>query len=180
MAASRAGLAGVQPPPAWRQVPSWSGPIPRHPDAGNPDPQFWLVGLHGGAGISTLTAAWPAAGDARRFMPSGHPAQSPYAAVVARTHREGLEHARDFARQVVCALIPPPIRVLGLVLVPDIDRRPNREMRQLARVVASAYPRCWQVPWVPEWRNQRPTPENLPRAAARIADDLAGLTRKES
>ncbi|MEV4649048.1 DUF6668 family protein [Saccharopolyspora sp. NPDC049357] len=144
---------------------------------------YWLVGLHGGAGVSTLTAAWPAAGDARRLLPSGQPAQapyamaqSPYAVAVARTHREGLTHAQDFARQVVCGLVPNGVQVLGLVLVDDAERRPDKEVRQFARVVASAYPRCWRVPWLHEWRNQRPTPPNLPRAVQSIADDLDELT----
>lgn len=180
LSAARAGLPGVQPPPGWRQVHSWSGPVAPWPDAGHPNPWFWLVGLHGGAGVSTLTAAWPAAGDARRLMPGGDPAQSPYVVVVARAHRVGLEHAQDFARQAVCGLIPPQARVLGLVLVADAERRPDRELRQFAEVVRAAYPRLWRVPWVPEWRNQQPTPQTAPRAVARIAAEIANLTGQKA
>lgn len=177
-AADHAGISGVQPPPGWRHIPAWPGPIPAWPDSGHPQPWWWMVGLHGGAGVSTLVAAMPQSGDARRALPRGDNHQSPYAVVVARTHHTGLEHARDFARQAVCGLIPPTATVLGLVLVADAEKRPDASTRRFARIVASAYPRSWRIPWIPEWRHTRPDPAlgPLPEPVTRLARDLAELT----
>ncbi|WP_190824769.1 DUF6668 family protein [Saccharopolyspora pogona] len=149
------------------------------PDAGHSNPWVWLVGLHGGAGVSTLVHAMPRlAGDARRQLPAGGGGQSPFVVVVARNHSDGLVHAQDFARQAITGLIPASISVLGLVLVADAPVRPDSAVRQFTKVVSRAYPRAWQIPWITEWRSARPDPTAgpLPAPVTRLAQDLAQLT----
>lgn len=179
-AAQRSGVAGVHPPPGWRQVPTWPSEIPAWPDSGHPNPWVWLLGLHGGAGVTTLTSALPATtGDAHRRVPAGTATgQSPYVVAVARTHMEGLTRAQEFARQLACELVPETVRVLGLVLVADAERKPCVATRRFGRVVAAAYPHCWSIPWISEWRSHRPAPQDgaLPEPVDRIGRDLIRMT----
>ncbi len=174
--ARHAGAAGTEPPPAWRQVGCWPHGVPPHPDAGSPHPWWWAVGLHGGAGASSLVTALPGGGDARRLLPTGV-GQSPYTLLVARTHHEGLRAAQDFSRQRVCGLVPPTVRILGLVLMADAEKRPDKGMRQFQKVVAGAYGRVWHIPWVAAWRTARPDPQGvLPPAVTDLSRELVQIT----
>ncbi len=53
-------------------------------DGVRPSPAVWLVGAHGGAGVSTLAHYWDFAGDARQQWPCGtdRERESPYVVVV--------------------------------------------------------------------------------------------------
>jgi len=109
-----------------------------------------LLGVHGGAGVSTLLrAGLTAAGaaDAQRQWPPAGPVL-----LVARTSTSGLERARDAARQHAAGGTGPQVRLLGLVLVADAPGRLPARLAALADLVCGAFDRTWQLPWLQEWR----------------------------
>jgi hypothetical protein len=138
-----------------------------------PVPGVVLLAAHGGAGVSSLLRAglaatgavdgqrrWPAAGRVR---------------LVARTSTAGLERVRDLARQD--ASRPGHADLVGLVLVADAPGRLPARIAALADLVSGAFPRCWQLPWLAEWRLAAAT-EPLPvhPQVARLSADLHTLT----
>ena len=147
-------VPGVTAPEASRQAPVWRQPLPPAPGMGAPNPHWWWLGAHGGAGVSTLTALMAVTGDSRRAWPSGTSQQSPNVVIVCRTHTEGLERARDLLRQhAVGGLLPPVLRVLGLVTVADAPGKPPAEIRNLMKLVSAAAPAAWHLPWIEQWRS---------------------------
>lgn len=147
-------VPGLTAPDRTRQAPVWRQPIAPAPGMGAPSPHWWWLGAHGGAGVSTLTALAAVSGDSRRAWPSGAPQQSPNVVIVCRTHTDGLERARDLLRQhTVGGLLPPTLRVLGLVTVPDAPGRAPTELRKLMKLVAAAAPTAWHLPWIEAWRS---------------------------
>lgn len=167
--------AHVQAPPAHRLIQEWRGPIPAQIGAGPPNPWVWWLGVHGGAGASTLTTLVDGSGDARRMLPSD-PSQRPWVVAVARTHRSGLEAAQDLAAQARAGLVPQHGKCIGLVTVADAPGPLPPTLRRFRKLVEAAYARTWRVPWIPEWREAAPTPgSDLPPAIRGLAKDLAEL-----
>src|SRR5881409_1836800 len=80
--------AGAQ---AWPPVPMWNRRVPGRPGTA---PLLWLVGTHGGAGVTSLATSISFAGDAERRWPgqigSAGEVDSPFVVLVARTHMSGL------------------------------------------------------------------------------------------
>lgn len=148
-------VPGVIAPGAQRCAPIWPSPIPTDPQAGSPDPLWWWLGAHGGAGVSFLTTVVTASGDARGRWPGGYPQECPNVVLVARTHVEGLEAARDLAAQHGAGLLPPGVRLLGLVTVADAPGRLPTRQRRLRDLVSATVPHAWHLPWVEEWRGVR-------------------------
>lgn len=167
-------VAGLMVPAADRRAPVWPGLIPPAPGAGSPDPLWWWVGAHGGAGVSTLTAVLTASADARRAWPGGYPGECPNVVLVARTHTEGLQRARDLATQYATGLVPPGVRLLGLVTIPDAAGRLPISLRRPRDLVSATVPTAWHLPWVEPWRSTRrgelPSwdPEHDPTPAGRL------------
>ena len=165
----------VPVPPAWRQIPAWRAAIPPCPEAGPPSPVFWWLAAHGGAGVTTLTAAVAGGGDARRGWPAGH-GQSPYVVAVCRAHLAGLARARDLACQHAAGLAPPGVVLLGLVVVADGPGAVPKPVRRMTTLLSGAFPRLWWVDWVPRWRNTAPIPHAaLPPSVRRLTEDLTQL-----
>lgn len=137
--------AGLRVPPADRQAPIHTDPVA---GPGRP-PVMWLLGAHGGAGVSTLARVWAPAGDAC----GGWPAADRYRSVivVARTHRTGLAAAHDLLLQAAGGVVGG-CTVIGLALVPDAPGKLPKTLRRGADVVASAAPALWDLPWVPDLR----------------------------
>ncbi len=133
----------------------WREEIPWTPGAGCADPLWWWLGAHGGAGVSTLTALMAPSADARRMWPGGHVGQCPNVVLVCRTHTEGLERARDLAAQFAVRMVPPGLRLLGLVTVADAPGRLPTPLRRLRELVAATVPQVWHLPWVGDWRSTR-------------------------
>lgn len=133
----------------------WHHPVLIGEGAGTQNPQWWWLGAHGGAGVSTLTALIGGSADVARMWPGGHPGQCPNVVLVARTHTEGLERARDLAAQYTTRFVPPPIRLLGLVTIADAPGRLPTPLRRLRTLVGATVPHVWHLPWIPEWRSIR-------------------------
>lgn len=143
-------------------------------DAGpRPAAARWLwLGLHGGAGVSTLAQAVPGGIDLGRGV-HGKPPLLPVVAV-CRSHAGGLGAAQEWAPKA-----PGLLRseVLGLVVVADAPGPLPRGLKLGIRLVRGAYRDLWVVPWVPAWRlGQSVPPEQLPAAVRRLANDLAAKT----
>lgn len=135
---------------------------------------LWFVGCHGGAGESTLTNLLPNAGAAEHRWPIHGDGSVPDVVLVARTSLSGLLAAQTTATQWAAG-DTPPVRVLGLVLMPDAPGRLPKPLRDLAEVVAGGMRdrKVWQLPWVEEWRTGG---QAGPKLTATLFADLATLT----
>ncbi len=135
------------------------------------DVLLWWVGVHGGAGESTLERIF------RGTRASGHRwpvLAAPGRAVVvlvARTDWRGLRATQvamgDWQSRGLS------VEVLGLVLMADAPGRLPRGLRDLQRVVSGGVPRVWSFPWVECWRaGEVPSRANSPSEAERLLADL--------
>ncbi|MDQ1178634.1 DUF6668 family protein [Rhodococcus sp. SORGH_AS_0301] len=169
---------GVAAPPRHRQAPVWLDRIERT-DLCAAEPLVWLLGAHGGAAVSTLTASLAWAGDSGRAWPSGGHSDSPLVAVVARTHAAGLRAAHDRAMAHRAALTPDPVQILGVILVADTDRRPSQQLRREITRVSSVFEHVWHIGWVEPWRHLLPDelPEWGPRSQMPTDKRAAADTR---
>lgn len=153
-------------------------PVPQPPTA-VPPPRSRagcaLLAAHGGAGVSSLLRAGLAAAsavDAGRSWPAGGAAL-----LVARSSTSGLEAARDAVRAHAAGEVGLDVTLLGLVLIADAPGRLPPRLADLADLVAGAFLRVWQVPWLTEWRLAATT-EPLPAhpEVTRLITDLRALT----
>lgn len=139
-------------------------------------PLVCVVGVHGGAGTSSLAAllgegafdagiCWPVAGGWLRPLPTLA------VVLVARTHGAGLA-AADLAARAWAAGELGESRLLGLVL---IDDAPHLTKTQLAaaRRLSGMTPNGWHIEWQPQWREFAPT-----AAPTRVRKTLADIRRK--
>ena len=133
---------------------------------------LWVVGVHGGAGESTLAAldpTWAAGDHGWPQLPSGDRAR---VVLVARSSMYGLQRAQLAATQWASGLVPH-IELLGLVVVADAPGRLPRPLRDFLQVIQGGVPRTWQVPWVDAWRfGEHLDVSDLPRPVHRLVEDL--------
>lgn len=140
--------AGVRPPVA-------SGRLPRVQPRGGARTLHW-VGVHGGAGETTLALAMPgsvAAGHGWPVEPSG-PGGSPIpvpVVLVARSHGTGMVAAQDALREWATGAAAPT-RLLGLVVIADSPARLPKELATMRRLLAGGAPKFWTIPYVDELR----------------------------
>ena len=150
-----AGAAGVVAPPENRRAPIWDRPVP---GAGRA-PLVWLLGVHGGAGASTLAHVLAPAADSHRRWPGVFDRESPFVVLVARETISGLARAHDLLRQHHAGLAGS-CQVLGLITVAARLGRIPPEIRRYRDVVGALAGPVWQVPWYEEWTLVEP--EQLP------------------
>ncbi len=134
----------------------------------------WLLGVHGGAGVSCLQRAGVELADAERAWPavdaeSGQPPPTGVV-VVCRSSVAGLHAARDAAIQHASGLAPAGVVLAGLVVVADAPGRLPAALRGLRATVGGAFPCRWDVPWLAEWRLALPAG---PLPAPPVVGDLA-------
>ncbi|WP_093804079.1 DUF6668 family protein [Streptomyces sp. Wb2n-11] len=138
--------------------------------------RWWWLGCHGGAGVTSLSAAAPGGTDAFRYWPlpvAGLPLQR--VVLVARSNAAGLQAAQLAARQWASGAVPG-VQVEGLVVVADSPGRLPAPLRDLSRLVSGGVPRTWTVPWMEAWRLGEPPAATVPRELAGLARDLLALT----
>lgn len=174
----------VLPPPTGPTAPQPHVPVP---DAVDRLPRrqlvrsapLWWVGVHGGAGESTLAAlvpgsratdhAWPVTPTA----PSGGSGER--VVLVARTNMRGLRAAQRAAAEWASGSLQA-VDLLGLVLVADAPGRLPRPLRDLSAVVSGGVPRVWQLPWIEAWRmGEDPAAQPAPKQLRRLLEDLQAL-----
>jgi hypothetical protein len=130
----------------------------------------WWVGVHGGAGESTLEALFAGSRAAGHRWPVCASRRVPVV-LVARTHARGLAAVRSAMGD--CGRRALPVAVLGLVLMADAPGGLPRGLRDLKRLVSGGVPRAWTLPFVDAWRlGQAPKRSNSPKEAARLRDEL--------
>jgi len=115
------------------------------------DPLLWVVGVHGGAGASTVAAL---AGEDVQELPQRLPltpdgTPPPRVLLVARTHATGLHYAGWMAAH--WATGHTGIQLLGLAVLDDAPRLPPVLVAEIKRV-AGMVPTLWHLPWVEAWR----------------------------
>ncbi|WP_433760767.1 hypothetical protein [Nocardia sp. CA-135398] len=152
---SEAAQAGVVAPPESRRAPIWDRPVPGVGRA----PLWWLLGVHGGAGASSLARVLAPAADSGRRWPGVFDHESPFVVLVARETIAGLTRAHDLLRQHHSGFAGSS-EVLGLITVAARPGRMPAEIRRYRDVVGSLAGQVWQVPWYEEWTLVEP--ESLP------------------
>ena len=171
---TRAPLAPTGPPTPQRTVPAPSEEGALEVRAHHDGAFVWWLGVHGGAGETTLAYlldgsraaghAWPDLDD-----------ETPSVVLVARTNAYGLERARVAAQQW-SAWATPEVRLLGLVTVADAPGRLPPPLGDLLRLTRGAVPRTWHLPWSDHLRlGADPTSVRQPRALRRLLSDVSHL-----
>ncbi len=137
--------AVVAPPPNQRAA-LWDKAVPVSAEMRERSPLVWLLGSHGGAGVTTLARLLAPAADCYRRWPAGVGAESPYVLVVARETVSGLAAADALLRQHHAGL-GGASEVLGLV---TIAARPGRVPPQIRRdrdLYTGLVENRWRVEW---------------------------------
>lgn len=144
--------------PGWLAVPTegdrapiWETPVPR--PAGRA-PVIWLLGAHGGAGVSTLESMWAPAADSRRGWPAADTA--PFVVVVARMHAAGLDAAHRLCLQHQAGAVGG-CSLLGLVTVAASPGKPALSLSRRRELVAAAAGASWHIDWIPELLSTTPS-----------------------
>ena len=136
---------------------------------------FWL-GVHGGAGESTLADLlggvpchhrWPSRSDADPSVP---PAE---VFLVVRQNHRGLEAAKLAARDWAAGS-HPTIHLRGLVVIADAPGKTPRELHNQTRIIAGGIPQTWVLPWIEELRlDGTVDPESLAREPRKVLTSLS-------
>lgn len=169
---ARAGIAGVTLPSPHLLLPrAESDPLAR----------VHFLGVHGGAGASTMTAFLPDTRDAEGawpcLAPRGDYAPPTPVVLVARTHAHGLVRVQNALREHAAGTVK--VNLLGIVLIADIPERSTpKPLRELTKLVANGAPAAWYIPYLPALRLGEPaSPDTSVREVAALAKDLSRLTR---
>jgi acetyl-CoA acetyltransferase len=135
----------------------------------------WWIGVHGGAGESTLEEIFCGSRAAGHRWPVAPPGTPPVVVVlVARTDARGLRAAQSAMQQWQAGELG--LLVVGLVLMADAPGRLPRALQHLASVIGGGVPRVWSFPWVESWRTgEVPSRSNSPKQAERLLADLRSV-----
>lgn len=141
---------------------------PSSPQAGVPTPDtadrlpqrsqawpatVWWLGVHGGAGESTLAGLAAGSRPAQHSWPvAATPGTVNRVVLVARTSWGGLTAAQRAATEWASGVLGDSVQVDGLVLVADAPGRLPKPLRDLQHVIAGGVPHVWTLPWVDAWR----------------------------
>jgi hypothetical protein len=113
----------------------------------------WWVGVHGGAGESTLELLAPGTRAASHSWPLPGPGRASHRVVlVARTHYAGLVAAQRAATDWATGSLGDGVVLEGLVLISDAPGRLPKPLADLEQIIAGGVPRTWRVPFVSSWR----------------------------
>jgi hypothetical protein len=132
---------------------------------------LWWVGVHGGAGESTLERIFRGTRASGHRWPVAAAPARPLVVLVARTDARGLRAVQSAMRDWQSRKLR--LQLLGLVLMADAPTRLPRAVRDLQRVVSGGVPHVWTLPWVESWRaGEVPSRANAPRETERLLEDL--------
>lgn len=128
----------------------WEEPIPVEPGAGAP--MVWLLGPHGGAGVTCLAHQLGIAGDARGRWPSGRwpNHESPLVLLVAAETRMGLDAMGRALRQHMAGQ-GSSAELVGLVTIRQSRKRPKELEHEVRRLETAPVP-VWHVPFIESYR----------------------------
>ncbi|WP_093765425.1 DUF6668 family protein [Streptomyces sp. F-7] len=120
------------------------GPVPARAAAR----RFSWLGLHGGAGASTLAAVY-GGHDCGRSWPGPDAPRS--VLLVARTHAAGLDAVPQAVELFRRGEAPHGLDLYAVVLVADAPGRLPRPLAHRVRLIEPLID-VYRVPWVPDWR----------------------------
>lgn len=139
------------PPDPGHRAGVWCKPVSY---TGSRPPLIWLLGAHGGAGVSSLAQQLAPAADCAREWPAVLHNESPFVVLVARETIEGLTRAHDLLRQYHCGQAGPGrVVLLGLVTVAHQPGTLPAAIRRYRNVLADLVPKdgLWRVQWQRGW-----------------------------
>jgi hypothetical protein len=140
------------------------GTLPRTPTWGI---TWWALGVHGGAGVSTLLRTIGGGGDAHRRWPDIQGADSGvHVLLVARADFRGVTAAQAALQEWHSGLAPASTTIVGLALMADAPTKPPVSIRDRIRVLTGAVDQSWEVPWIEEWREGGKPPKRVKALAA--------------
>lgn len=135
----------ITAPSESERAPVWESRLSRK--AGEPAPVMWLLGAHGGAGVTTLESVWAPAADSRRGWPAAE--KAPFVVIVARMHATGLDAAHRLVMQHRAGAAGS-CSLLGLVTVAAAPGKPDVSLTRRRELVAAAAGADWHIGWLPE------------------------------
>jgi hypothetical protein len=173
-------ISAVEAPPVLVPTgatrPQLSVPQPDHADrlprwnVSGITPDYWWLGVHGGAGETSLARLDKRTRAAEHHWPLT--ASGSTVVLIARSNVSGLRAAQLAATEWASGTVPG-IRVAGLVVLADAPGRLPREIREFARVVGGGVPLLWHIPWIESWRfGHDVPPEELPKEARAVLDQV--------
>lgn len=181
-----------EPDPVWNNAVSLRGPsTPAAVPASNVDglapwptsntldrPLLTVIGLHGGAGATTLCSllgedvvdghgVWPV------FTGWDRPLPDMPVLAVARTHHAGVAAASRFARLWGADQLPSS-RLLGIVMTDDAPKL-TAQQRNVARRLGQMTPHGWHIKWQESWRHEAPTAAGITGGVRRTIANIRSL-----
>lgn len=117
-------------------------------EADEPAPAVWLVGAHGGAGVTTLSRILAPMGDAGGAWPAGE--ENPFCALVCRSTTTGLERAHQAALQARAGQAGDSV-LLGIIIVDDAPGKTPKTLAQKISVISEHF-RIWRIPYLEQVR----------------------------
>ncbi|MFC8041738.1 DUF6668 family protein [Paenarthrobacter sp. NPDC057355] len=149
--------------------PDRSGRLPRWNVSGIA-PDYWWLGVHGGAGETSLARLDKNTRAAEHHWPIM--AAGSTVILVARSNMSGLRAAQLAATEWASGSIPG-VQVAGLVVLADAPGRLPKQIREFARVVGGGVPHLWILPWIEAWRfGHDLLPDELPKEARTVLDQV--------
>jgi len=122
----------------------------------------WWLGVHGGAGETTLATLFAGVPAAEHSWPISDAPRKARVVLVARTNFLGMVAAQAAMRDW-SANHRQQVNVLGLVLIADRPGRLPRPLIDLQRTLEGATRNLWWLPWVESWTlGAVPSRENAP------------------
>lgn len=107
----------------------------------------WWLGVHGGAGESTMADLLGGTASAHRWPEPVQGGPRPLVVLVARQNARGLDAAGRAARDWASGS-RPDVDLLGLVVIAAAPGKTPKPLRARTRVIAGGVPRTWMVPWI--------------------------------
>lgn len=160
------GSTAPEPGPAPVRLRQRELPRPVAPQPGVPTPEtadrlparrvngpasLWWLGVHGGAGETTLAQLVAGTRPAGHAWPVRDTGLQANVMLVARSNAAGLTAAQRAATEWACGTLPF-IRLLGLVIIADAPGKLPKPLRELSHLVSGGVPHSWHLPWMEAWR----------------------------
>ncbi|MFP3581326.1 DUF6668 family protein [Arthrobacter sp. SIMBA_036] len=175
-----------EPPPAVEETPAFAPVGATRPQLSVPQPDaadrlphwnvsgitpdYWWLGVHGGAGETSLARLDKNTRAAEHRWPIT--AAGSTVVLVARSNMSGLRAAQLAATEWASGSLPGT-HIAGLVVLADAPGRLPKEIREFARVIGGGVPHLWHFPWIEVWRfGHDVPPEDLPKEARTVLDQV--------
>jgi hypothetical protein len=169
--ATHPGLLVSSPLPFPVLPPGAVGP-PHRPD------EWWWIGCHGGAGISTLARLTGGGRQAREAIPTPAPGDPRAAVLVTRATAFALWQTMGVIEQWKQRNWPADLRLLGLVVVAATPRRrpprgAPRIVEERIEVMKHWLPGVWRICWIDHLLAvDDPAAVGMPPDVAALRDDI--------